>query len=125
MPKGNVGPSVKDPRLYKVLRQEGIKKAKALRIATAVAGPSASRASTQSRRSAAYDKWTKSQLLARARKVGVKGRSSMRKTELVKALRRPRLDLAVSNAGSATLPTGLGCRWTQPALALAPPSPGL
>jgi hypothetical protein len=87
MPKGNVGPSVKDSRLYKVLRHEGIKKAKAVRIANAMVRSPGSRVPKQSRRSAAYEKWTKSDLRARARKVGVKGRSSMRKTELVKALR--------------------------------------
>jgi hypothetical protein len=88
MPKGNVSPSVKGSRLYKVLRREGIKKAKAARIANAAVGSSGRRVSKQGRRSAAYEKWTKSDLLARARKVGVKGRSSMKKTELVKALRR-------------------------------------
>jgi hypothetical protein len=87
MPKGNGGPRVKDSRLYKVLRHEGIKKAKAVRIANAVEGPPASSVPKQGRRSAAHDKLTKSDLLARAREVGVKGRSSMRKTELVKALR--------------------------------------
>jgi Rho termination factor, N-terminal domain len=87
MQKANVRPSVKDSPLYKVLRHEGIKKAKAVRIANAVMPSSGSRVPKQNRRSAAYEKWTKSDLLARARKVGVTGRSSMRKSELVTALR--------------------------------------
>jgi hypothetical protein len=88
MPKGNDGPSVNGSRLYKALRSEGIKKAKAARIAKVVGGPSGRTTSTRGRRSDAYDKWTKLDLLARARKVGVKGRSSMKKDELVKALRK-------------------------------------
>lgn len=88
MPKGNVGPNVKGSRLYKALRSEGIKKAKAARIANVVGGSSRRKVSTHGRRSAAYDKWTKLDLLARARKVGVKGRSSMKKDELVEALRK-------------------------------------
>lgn len=38
-------------------------------------------------KSGSYDDWTKPDLLRRAREIGIKGRSTMTKVELIKALR--------------------------------------
>ncbi len=87
MPKKGTGPSVKDKRLYKALRDEGIKKKKAARIANSAAAESGQTVAERGGQSDSYDEWTKSALLARARQVGVTGRSTMTKTQLVEALR--------------------------------------
>lgn len=87
MPKKGPGPSVKDARLYEALRNEGIKKKKAARIANAAAATSRHKVATKGGRSPSYEEWSKADLLTQARKVGIKGRSSMRKPELIAALR--------------------------------------
>jgi hypothetical protein len=38
-------------------------------------------------KSGSYDDWSKQDLLGKAKEIGIKGRSSMSKSELVKALR--------------------------------------
>ena len=38
-------------------------------------------------KSGSYDDWTKQDLIQRAREIGIKGRSTMTKAELIKALR--------------------------------------
>ena len=83
------GPSVKDKRLYEALRNEGIKKKKAARIANAAAAPDSSReeVARTGGESPAYEKWTKADLLTKAREVGIVGRSTMTKDDLVLALR--------------------------------------
>jgi hypothetical protein len=96
MSKSDPTSNVKDTQLYAALRQHGIKKKKAKRITQAVAAPSrparkgsaAKKASRkQTRSSTSYDNWTKAELLNRAKIVGVKGRSTMNKKELTRALR--------------------------------------
>ena len=62
-------------------RQQG----KAARIANAAAATSRSRVG--GRKSGSYDDWTKPDLLKRAGEIGIKGRSTMTKAELIKALR--------------------------------------
>jgi hypothetical protein len=74
--------SVKDEKQY-----EGASKEKAARIANASANTSRSRTGRKGGRSPSYDEWTKADLLARAREIGIDGRSSMNKDQLVKALR--------------------------------------
>jgi hypothetical protein len=84
MPRGkSPGPSIKRPRQYEAMRDEGMSKAKAARISNA--GRSAAR---KGGRSPAYDDMTKDQLMDRARSRKIKGRSSMSKGELISALRR-------------------------------------
>ena len=39
-------------------------------------------------KSGSYNDWTKPDLLKRAREIGIKGRSTMTKAELIKALRK-------------------------------------
>jgi len=88
MPKGKKpGKSVKDPELYERLRDEGISKKKSARIANASARESRSKVGKRGGKSPSYQDWSRDDLLKQARKVGVKGRSRMKKAELVKALR--------------------------------------
>ncbi|MFI2703711.1 DUF7218 family protein [Cellulosimicrobium composti] len=87
MPKRKPGPSVKDPELYEKLRDEGDSKEKAARIANAAAGSSRSSVGRKGGKSGDYDDWTVDELRKRAAEIGIDGRSSMRKAELVRALR--------------------------------------
>jgi hypothetical protein len=84
MPRGGShGPSVKRPRQYEAMRDQGMSKSRAARISNA--GRSASR---RGGRSGDYEDMTKTELLDRARRRDISGRSSMNKSELIKALRR-------------------------------------
>jgi hypothetical protein len=87
MPKKDPGPSVKDKKLYEKLRGEGNSKGKAARIANAAAGSSRKKVGKKGGSSPSYDDWTVKDLRKRAADVGISGRSSMSKGELVKALR--------------------------------------
>jgi len=81
------GPSVKDPGLYEKLRDDGASKEKAARIANAAANTSRSAVGRKGGRSGDYDDWTKAELMKRAREIGIRGRSSMNKSQLIDALR--------------------------------------
>ena len=81
------GPSVKDDETYEALRREGNSKEKSARIANAAASSSRSSVGKKGGSSPSYGDWTKEALVKRARELGVKGRSSMSKSELVRALR--------------------------------------
>jgi Rho termination factor, N-terminal domain len=79
------GPSVKDDKTYEALRDEGASKEKAARIANAkAAGTNVSKKGGQSR---SYEDWSVDDLRDRAAQIGIKGRSKMKKGELVDALR--------------------------------------
>ena len=79
--------SIKDEKQYKALRREGASKEKAARIANASAATSRSQTGRKGGKSGSYDDWSKKDLLAKAREVGIDGRSTMNKGELVAALR--------------------------------------
>ena len=81
------GPSVKDPGLYEELRDEGASKEKAARISNAAANTSRSAVGRKGGASPSYDDWTRTALMKRAREIGIRGRSSMSKSQLVDALR--------------------------------------
>jgi hypothetical protein len=84
MPRGGShGPSVKRPRQYEAMRESGMSKGRAARISNA--GKSASR---RGGRSGDYADMTKSELMDRAKRRDIRGRSSMSKGELIKALRK-------------------------------------
>jgi hypothetical protein len=81
------GPSVKDPEQYEALRDQGASKEKAARIANASSGSSRKAVARKGGGSPTYDDWTVTELRKRAAELGIDGRSSMKKDELIKALR--------------------------------------
>ena len=87
MPSRKPGPSVKDAEVYEKLRDEGNSKEKSARIANASANSSRSKVARKGGTSGSYDDWTVTDLRKRASEIGISGRSSMSKSELVKALR--------------------------------------
>ncbi len=78
---------MKDDRTYEAVRRRGASKQKAARIANAAASSGRSEVGRRGGRSGSYEDMTKQQLYERARKVGVEGRSSMSKPELISSLR--------------------------------------
>jgi hypothetical protein len=78
---------IKDEKTYQKLRERGESKEKSARIANAAAGSSRRKVASRGGRSGAYQDWSKEDLVKRAREVGIKGRSSMSKAQLIKALR--------------------------------------
>jgi hypothetical protein len=78
---------IKDEKQYQKLRSHGESKEKAARIANASAGSSRSKVAAKGGRSGSYPDMTKEQLLKRAREIGINGRSTMSKKQLVDALR--------------------------------------
>jgi general stress protein YciG len=87
MPGRRPGPSVKDPTVYEKLRDEGNSKEKSARIANASANSSRSEVARKGGQSSSYDDWTVNDLRKRASEIGIPGRSSMSKSQLMKALR--------------------------------------
>lgn len=87
MPRRNPGPSVKDKKMYESLRDKGASKEKAARISNAAARSSRSAVGRKGGRSGDYEQMTRDELYQRAKKIGIKGRSSMTKGELVDAMR--------------------------------------
>jgi hypothetical protein len=81
------GPSVKDPEQYEALRDDGMSKEKAARIANASANEGRSAVGRRGGEASDYDDRTKQELMDRAREVGLDGRSKMSKAELIDALR--------------------------------------
>ncbi len=85
--KKTPGPSVKDPKLYEDLRDEGNSKEKSARIANAAANTSRKAVGRKGGKAGDYDDWTVDHLRRRAKELGVQGRSKMNKSELIDALR--------------------------------------
>ena len=85
--KADPGASVKDPELYETLRADGNTKKKSARVANASAASSRENVGQRGGSAPAYGEWTKAALYDRAKDVGVPGRSTMNKQELVEALR--------------------------------------
>lgn len=76
------GPQIKNDKKYEDLRDEGMSKEKAARIANT------KNASKKGGKSKKYEDRTKKDLMEEAKKIGIKGRSKMDKKELIKALRK-------------------------------------
>ena len=87
MPKSDHGPSIKDDELYEELREEGASKEKAARIANEAAAEGRSEVGRRGGKAGDYEDWTVDKLRKRAAEIGIDGRSSMKKTQLIKALR--------------------------------------
>ena len=77
------GSSIKDDEQYEALRDDGMSKEKAARIANSDRHTTAQKGG----HSPAYEEWTKDDLYDKARDVGIDGRSDMSKGELIDALR--------------------------------------
>lgn len=76
------GPSIKDDDRYEALREEGVSKEKAARIANTPPREMGPRGG-----SGAYEEWTKEELYDKAKDVAIEGRSDMSREELIDALR--------------------------------------
>jgi Rho termination factor, N-terminal domain len=85
----NHGSQVKDDKQYEALRDKGMSKNKAARIANSNAQGSGNSnpASKRGGKSSKYEDKTKKELQEQAKKVGIEGRSKMDKGELIDALR--------------------------------------
>jgi Rho termination factor, N-terminal domain len=83
MPQKGPGPSVKDPKQYERLREQGESKEKAARIANTGRRTAGKRGG----KSGSYEDWSTDDLQKRAGEIGIEGRSKMSKGELVNALR--------------------------------------
>lgn len=81
MPRKSPGPQIKNRDQYEALRDKGYSKEKSARIANSEG------AEKRGGKAKAYEKHTKEQLYAQAKKVGIKGRSKMNKAQLMYALR--------------------------------------
>ncbi|MEZ4601202.1 MAG: Rho termination factor N-terminal domain-containing protein [Syntrophotaleaceae bacterium] len=77
------GPQIKDDEQYEKLRKKGMSKEKAARIANTPREEAGKRGG----KSPKYEEWNKDDLYEKAKQVGIAGRSSMSKEELIDALR--------------------------------------
>ncbi|WP_417724157.1 Rho termination factor [Salipiger sp.] len=79
-------PSLKDEDLYETLRDKGMSKEKAARISNAAANPDM-HPSEKGGKATAYEERAKQALYKRAQEIGIEGRSTMTKAQLIDALR--------------------------------------
>lgn len=87
MPAQRHGSSIKDPDQYEALRDQGMSKEKAARISNQSAKQGRDEVGRRGGEAKDYDDRTKQELLDRARRVGIEGRSKMTKPQLIDALR--------------------------------------
>lgn len=80
MPKKDI-PQVKNEKQYEALRDKGMSKEKAARIAND------SNSGEKGGKAKKYEERSKEDLYEEAKKIGIDGRSEMTKDELIKALR--------------------------------------
>lgn len=80
------GPSIKDDERYERLREQGMGKEKAARIANTPRREAGRKGGSAE----PYEEWTKEELYDRAREIGIDGRSKLSKSGLINALRNGR-----------------------------------
>ena len=78
---------IKDEKQYQKLREQGESKEKSARIANASAGRGRRKVAAKGGKGGSYQDWSKTDLVKKAREIGIKGRSSMSKDQLIRALR--------------------------------------
>lgn len=78
---------IKDRELYEALREDGASQEKAARIANAAANSSRSEVGEKGGEAGSYEDWTVDELRERAAELDIEGRSTMKKDELIEALR--------------------------------------
>ncbi|MBF4765899.1 Rho termination factor [Nocardioides islandensis] len=83
----NHGASIGDDEVYEKVRDQGASKEKAARIANAAANTSRSQVGRKGGEAASYDDWSVAQLRKRAAELEIPGRSSMKRAQLIRALR--------------------------------------
>lgn len=83
MPGKDHGPTIKDDEQYESLREEGMSKEKAARIANSPRQATAEKGG----HAPPYEEWTTDELYDKAQEVGIEGRSDMDKRQLIDALR--------------------------------------
>jgi hypothetical protein len=79
--------SIKDPELYEELRKDGASKQKAARISNAAASRGRSAVGRKGGKSGDYEEWSVDELRHRAKELGMRGYSALRKSELVSKIR--------------------------------------
>ena len=84
---GRKNASLKDPKLYEELRDEGASKEKAARVSNAAAKQGRSSIGRKGGKHGDYEEWTVDALKKRAKELGLKGYSGKRKSELISAIR--------------------------------------
>lgn len=77
------GPTIKDDEQYESLREQGMSKGKAARIANTPR----KKAGHRGGKAPPYEDWRKHDLYQRAQEIGIEGRSKMSKQALIEALR--------------------------------------
>ena len=77
------GPTIKDDAQYERLREQGMSKEKAARIANTGRKAAGKRGGASQK----YEEWNKDELYHKAQEIGLEGRSKMTKRELIDALR--------------------------------------
>ncbi len=84
---GRKNSSLKDPKLYEELREDGASKEKAARISNASAKQGRSTVGRKGGKSGDYEDWTVADLRSKAKEIGLTGYSGKKKSELISALR--------------------------------------
>jgi hypothetical protein len=87
MPGSKHGPSIKNPEQYEAMRDDGMSKEKAARISNASNNEGKGTVGRRGGKAGKYEDRTKDDLMQEAKKVGIEGRSKMKKGELIDALR--------------------------------------
>lgn len=80
-------PRLKDPELYDRLREDGASAEKAARISNAAAREGRSELGRRGGKAEDYEERTVKELQQRAKELGLRGYSHLRKAELIKLLR--------------------------------------